>query len=1001
MNNKGSEWRKWDLHIHTPASFHWNGGKRLGAMTKVERVEFWDAACAAMRNTDVAVFGVQDYFTFDGFRSLVEDATNIERPPVLPGIELRVEAPVDFRLNFHVTFSPDVPLDRLDGFIHGLRIGATERSPTRTNLIEFARQLDGGKLKHHGFSEKDRTNDEEMLRLGFMTATVTPTSVKESLKSFKREEYLVIQPYDTNDGLKDLNWRDHAHADAMFFRFADMFETRKQTNVDLFLGKRTSANEAFFHEFLQCIGGLPKPVCSGSDAHRVADYGVFPNNRVGWFKARPTFEGLCQSVAEPALRCFVGEEPPKRRTVRLGPTRHMKRIAVKPNATTADGLGWFDVDLELNEGLVAIIGNKGAGKTALADIIARCADAGRNGYTFLTSKRFRRPPNPSEHFDAHLEWHDGTCQRATLSTDPAPDAPERLRYLPQHYIERLCNEISAGTSAFEQEIRDVIFRHTDGPSRLGARDLDELIELRTREFSARESGLSERIRSSNRRIDRLRRESSAQNVERLRRLLEGKSRELTAHDSLRPSEVLPPGTELDPGAAAIQELLERRKSDAAQLEDRITRVRHEQTLAKLHSAAASRLLRGLASLRDDVRARLHTLEEDASVIGLDLAGLVTFSVRREPIETIKEASDKVAAETGELLSETGELPAQLSTVSFEIQNLQEKLSAPARAYEAYLSRNREWQVLREQIVGSIDVPGSISALKAELTRATSIAKSELAAEKTTRQALLTEAHGLLLNRRALLVELFAPVEKLTSDEALAELPLEFSATLSARRFTDRFLAWINQRRRGAFSGSREGQLLVDRLLDQCDWESSESVVLFIEKVMEELEKEDVDAQLLGERSRVELEDFLFSLEYVDVHYTLMLGGRNIESLSPGERGAMLIAFYLLLDPEGVPLIIDQPEENLDNETVFKVLVPCFRRARESRQVIIVTHSPNIAIVADADQIIRSTMDKTDNNRVEYEAYAIEDPRGNHNAVSVLEGTWPAFRTRAIRYGKRL
>ena len=92
-------------------------------------------------------------------------------------------------------------------------------------------------------------------------------------------------------------------------------------------------------------------------------------------------------------------------------------------------------------------------------------------------------------------------------------------------------------------------------------------------------------------------------------------------------------------------------------------------------------------------------------------------------------------------------------------------------------------------------------------------------------------------------------------------------------------------------------------------------------------------------------------------YELKLGEKHLTELSPGEKGAMLIVFYLMLDKNNIPLIIDQPEENLDNESIYKILVHFIRDTKKRRQVILVTHNPNLAIVGDAEQIIYVNIDK--------------------------------------------
>ena len=138
---------------------------------------------------------------------------------------------------------------------------------------------------------------------------------------------------------------------------------------------------------------------------------------------------------------------------------------------------------------------------------------------------------------------------------------------------------------------------------------------------------------------------------------------------------------------------------------------------------------------------------------------------------------------------------------------------------------------------------------------------------------------------------------------------------------------------------------------------------------------------------------------LEPRYALKLDEKDISQLSSGEKGALLLVFYLLLDPEQIPIIIDQPEQNLDNESVVKLLVDCIRQARARRQVIIVTHNPNLAVVCDADQVICCRLDKAHGNRVTYDCGAIEDGPINKTAVDVLEGTYPAFDNRRRKYHK--
>ena len=112
---------------------------------------------------------------------------------------------------------------------------------------------------------------------------------------------------------------------------------------------------------------------------------------------------------------------------------------------------------------------------------------------------------------------------------------------------------------------------------------------------------------------------------------------------------------------------------------------------------------------------------------------------------------------------------------------------------------------------------------------------------------------------------------------------------------------------------------------------------------------------------------------------------------------LLLVFYLQLDKDNTPLVIDQPEDNLDNDSIFAVLAKCIREAKKNRQVILVTHNPNLAVGADAEQVIFVKLEKSQNYKFSYETGAIENSRINDLIVLVLEGSEPAFVKRRLKY----
>lgn len=124
-------------------------------------------------------------------------------------------------------------------------------------------------------------------------------------------------------------------------------------------------------------------------------------------------------------------------------------------------------------------------------------------------------------------------------------------------------------------------------------------------------------------------------------------------------------------------------------------------------------------------------------------------------------------------------------------------------------------------------------------------------------------------------------------------------------------------------------------------------------------------QLRQGTSAKDLYNFLFGLSYLRPQFELRWHAKPLDQLSPGERGVLLLTFYLLVDRGDIPLIIDQPEENLDNQTIAGTLVPLIKKAKKRRQIIMVTHNPNLAVVCDADQLVYANLNKADGNRVTY------------------------------------
>ncbi len=123
--------------------------------------------------------------------------------------------------------------------------------------------------------------------------------------------------------------------------------------------------------------------------------------------------------------------------------------------------------------------------------------------------------------------------------------------------------------------------------------------------------------------------------------------------------------------------------------------------------------------------------------------------------------------------------------------------------------------------------------------------------------------------------------------------------------------------------------------------------------------------------------------------------RGFERLSLGQQQAVLLA-VLMLSESGSPLIVDQPEDNLDNEFIYRTIVGNLKRTKERRQVIIVTHNANIAVLGDSELILPL---KATSERAEVQGAGSIDSRKTRDAAcEILEGSAEAFKRRARIYG---
>lgn len=1007
------------MHIHSPASFHWNGGKQLSEMNDTEKEQSFQKMLDTINGSDVEVFAITDYWTFDGyigFKKYIKAKNLTLNKTVFPGMELRVEAPVNHRLNVQVILSDELTDQQLNDFKAKLMIPSIgNRSLSDDALRAFAKTLDDSKAKTHGFAATSTLDDTQLFQLGSKTALVSKESLcTAAFSAIPPKTGYILMPYDTSDGLKDLDWSKHPHDDNYFMQSAHLFESRNDESIDLFLGRETDKNKAFLHNFQKTLGGNPKPVVSGSDAHKIEDYGNYPSGKITWIKADPTFLGLTQVINEPAERVFVGTMPAKLLAVNDNKAKHIASIKIS-HTTPSTTPAWFGNDLPLNSGLVAIIGKKGSGKSALADIVSLCGDSSINPkeYSFLTPAKFKKR-SLAKSYEATLTWLDN--ETTTTNLDGAVDAfaLERVKYLPQQYVENICNEEGVST-LFQAEIDKVIFSYVPDENRLGAQSLAELIKLKTENADESLTTKRDELHRLNEQVASIEEKEIPQYLESIEKKLEEKKRELKNLE--KPKEVKEPAKTVD---KATEAKIKKLTDEVTTVESEITTSRDalRDTNDKLQKL--KKISDGVETLEGKLSSFIDEQEENAKELSIDLAKVISLKVSKSVLKTKQDELSTKKEELDAKLEQNNpksknSLYNKKAKLEGELKAITATLDADQKLYKEYLQAKKEYEAKQQAITGKKGDTSleTIVSLEIEIDYVKTKLNGELQKLYKKRSDITKKLFETLQQKIEFYKEIYTPLVKFIESEKETQKQsgsvLNFTAGIlfDKQKFADEFFGYVNQARDGSFQSSAGGQKMLNDIIEKYDFANTTDMASFLDDVLDHLKNDKtsntgktnhIQAQLKKDKGMVGFYDLLFSLGYLDVKYKILFNDKdlNANEFSPGEKGTLLLIFYLLIDKENIPLVIDQPEENLDNESVYTLLVPYIKKAKARRQIIAVTHNPNLAVVCDAEQIICTSMDKK-KNEIRYESGSIEDVAINKRIVDILEGTLPAFTVRDKKY----
>ena len=354
--NKGSEWHRWDPHIHTPATILNN-----------QFCGDWSAYLDAIEQASpkVEALGITDYCTINGYKEFLKyqqqgRATNIRF--AFPNVEFRLDVQTERKrgINVHLLFSSEDPrhIKEIERALGELTFEYKRQYHcTVADLMDLGRAVD-----------PRQTDDSGALAVGVEQFKLDFRQLKRLFEQSEwvRSNCVVAVAASATDGTAGLQ-NDGAFKALRreIEAFAQVIFSSQESDREYWLGRKSCANrQAIEREYRS-----RKPCLHGSDAHQLKDVLNPTGDRRCWIRANLSFVGLKQILIEPESRVCISQQPPPG----PAPSHCISRI------TITDAPWLESSQLELNDGLVAIVGPKGSGKTALADFVARAAGAPIHG----------------------------------------------------------------------------------------------------------------------------------------------------------------------------------------------------------------------------------------------------------------------------------------------------------------------------------------------------------------------------------------------------------------------------------------------------------------------------------------------------------------------------------------------------------------------------------------------------------------------------------------------
>lgn len=897
---RGSEWRRWDLHVHTPET---NKNDLFNGSSPEEK---WNTFYSDVETyvgdgsdplKNIAAIGITDYLSIENYLKIKKD-NRLPRSValVLPNIEMRIaitaqKSPVNIHFIFDSAFDNHIE----SRFLGKLKFSYPEHgefSATKTEIIRLGKAFDN--------SLQEAAAYKKGIEL-FLPSFESIKNIFDVNKDMKKHVIIAVANSST-DGISGIgNGNGQMQGvKRSILHFIDLVFSGNPSDRDYYLGMKTNSPI----DVLQAECGGLKPCIHGCDAHDNAKLFEPDNQRYCWIKADPTFSGLKQIVYEPEERVCISAMKPQ----------------VKPSYQVIESMTIEHPDFQsepvvFNDKLNCIIGGKSTGKSillhnlaraiSLKQVVEKCEIAGLKVKGDKKSKPMTWELDPDM---ITVNWLDGTAS-----------SERKIVYIPQTYLNRLADS-SEETTEIDNIVEQIVLERKDKSGKLLANAKTILLS----------------------KIDALKSSNTNKLIELMRK-----------HEQLK-------HTEEQIANLGRKELVEQEMTKLRKQRDVLSQtLRLSDEDIKSYDIAVANIdcqLQKIERIENEITKITNTISIVQSIGGFDGLSSETFGKVSAVIETLILTANE-----------------SWNTQKFEIiEELKIKRVASIKLLN-------DSTAIRDKLKGTIESSNAIKELAVKISAETEKLKKIEGFEQTALEArnqfntLLDDISASLINIRSYYDEFANYINQNTQNE---DIDLSYSVQIPFRQ-EDFVSKWIDV---FGIKSIKSRELVNAETFTSTDY-TTDLIKSIITKTL--------SGEIVPLKSATNEQALKGILDdWFNVKYVVQMGNDTMGKMSPGKKALVLLKLLIKLADSDCPILIDQPEDDLDNRSIYDLLIEFIRNKKVNRQIIIVTHNANIVLGADADEIIVANQDGIDSakksHRFEYRSGSIENDLSVYKSDGTLD-----------------